>query len=212
MPGVACGSCGQAAHVSFRRGVRLAEIACPGCGVTDLHLPRREGAGTTAGRSYETCVMCGKRRLSPLRPGYEWEPKYALGDPGPYPAGSPCCSSHEPVPAARATYARVLSGLEERLGPLSAGDWAAADATWAALEAIARPAPHRCPVCARSGRSRQSVYAGQDGDFTATQAYRFERGAALLAWCWDCGHTLELAALCPGPVPRAGSNPNPLEG
>jgi hypothetical protein len=159
-------------------------------------MPRRDGAGTTAGRTYETCVVCGKRRLSPLRPDYEWEPKYAIGNPGPYRAGSPCCPSHEPVPAARATPARVISGLEERLGPLAAGDWAD-DATWAALEAIAGQAPRRCPVCASCGRSRQSMYAGEDGDFTTVQAYRFERGAALLTWCWDCEHTLELAALRP---------------
>jgi hypothetical protein len=212
MPGVVCGSCGHGAHVSFRRGTRLAEIACPGCGAKELRMPRRDGASTPAGRTYETCVMCGKRRLSPLRPGYEWEPKYAIGNPGPYPAGSPCCSSHEPVPAARTTHARVISDLEERLGPLAAGDWAADDATWAALDAIARPAPHRCPVCARSGHSRQSMYAGEDGDFTTTQAYQFERGAALLTWCWDCEHTLELAALGSDPGTSARQHPNPLEG
>ena len=197
MPGVVCGSCRHTADVPFRRGTRLAEIACPGCGAKALRMPRRDGATTTAGRSYETCVMCGKRRLSPLRPGYEWEPKYALGDPGPYPAGSPCCSSHEPVPAARAAHARVISDLEERLGPLAAGDWTPDDATRAALGAIARPAPRRCPVCASCGRGRQPVYA-EDGDFPAGEAYQFDRGAALLTWCWDCQHTLELAALCPG--------------
>jgi hypothetical protein len=29
MPDVTCSSCGTNAHVRFRRGVRLAEIACP---------------------------------------------------------------------------------------------------------------------------------------------------------------------------------------
>jgi hypothetical protein len=53
-------------------------------------------------------------------------------------------------------------------------------------------------VCAECGHSSQSIYAGEDGDFSAGEPYQFDRGAALLTWCWDCQHTLELAALCQG--------------
>ncbi len=102
---------------------------------------------------------------------------------------------HEPVPAAWASWLRVIRGLGERLGP-GGSQWAG-EAAEAALGEIARAAPARCPVCAAAGRSRDPVYAG-DSDFTAIQAYQFERGAALLGHCWDCGHTVELAALRPG--------------
>lgn len=198
MAEVVCGGCGQAASVRLTRGTRLAGLSCPSCGAQDLHRPRPAGAGTTAGRTYETCVMCGKRGLSLLHRPYEWEPKYPDASPGPYPAGSPCCWFHEPVPAARTTHPHVIRDLEERLGPLDARLSLPDDATQAALDAIARPAPHQCPVCTAFGHSQESMYAVEDGDFSASQAYQFDRGSALLAWCWDCGHTLELAALRPG--------------
>jgi hypothetical protein len=198
VPEVVCGRCGQAARVSFSRGTTLAAIACPACGVADLHVPRAADAVTTAGRTYETCVMCGKRGMSLLHRPYRWEPKHAIGDTGPYPPGSPCCWFHEPVPAARTAHSRVITDLEDRLGPLDPALALPDDDTQAALDTIARPAPRGCMVCAAFGHSQESIYAGEDGDFSAIQPYRFERGAALLAWCWDCGHTLELAALRPG--------------
>ncbi len=197
MPGVVCSACQHAVNVPFTRGTRLADISCPGCGAKKLHVPRPAGARTTAGRSYETCVACGKRGLGHLRRPYEWVPKHPAGDddPEPYPAGTPCCWICEPVPAARASWPRVIRDLEERLGP--AGSRWPGEAAEAALGEIARLAPARCPVCAAAGRSRESVYA-DDGDFSAIQAHQFERGTALLGHCWDCGHTLELAALRPG--------------
>ncbi len=195
MPRVVCGACQAPARVQFTAGTRLAAIACPACGARDLHLPRAAGA-TTAGRTYETCVMCGKRGLSLRHPPAEWEPRYDADGAGPYPAGSPCCWFHEPVPASRTRHSRVIEDLAERLGRHDPGR-RPDDGTWEALDQIARAAPLRCPVCAAAGRSRNPVYAG-DSDFSATDACQFERGAALLAWGWDCGNTIELAALCRG--------------
>ncbi len=197
MPTVICGACQHEASVRFMRGTCLADVGCPACGENKLHLPRRPGTKTTAGRTYEHCVACGRRGLSHLHKPYEWEPKYALPGQGkgPYPAGAPSCWSHEPVPAARTRYENVIADLQERLGPVQA-QWPA-DAITQALHEIARPAPGRCPVCAAAGRRTDPARWPEEGDF-ALQPQQLERGAALLGHCWDCGHVIEVAAMRPG--------------
>jgi hypothetical protein len=159
-------------------------------------MPSRESAPTTAGRTYETCVRCARRGLSLSHPAFEWEPKYEAGGET-YPAGSACCRAHEPVPAARASHWQVTAELSERLGPHDRAGFPGGAARQA-LHAVAADAPRSCPVCAACGHSRENLYAEEDGDFSATYYLQFARGTAMVATCWDCGHTVELAALSPG--------------
>ena len=166
-------------------------------------------ARTTAGRTFETCVRCGRRGLSLLRPAFDWEPKSEIAE-ATYPAGSPCCWTHEPVPAARVPHWKVTADLAERLGAAEHGRFPG-DAGRAALAGVAVPPPRRCPVCAVRGHTRESIYAADDGDFAATDWLQFARGAAMLGSCWDCGHTLELAALSQG-GPHVSTVTEPAQG
>ncbi len=197
MPGVVCGECGQRTNVRFRRGTRLADTPCPHCQKPQLKLPSAGQPSPNAGRTYEHCTICSRRGLHHKHPQFDWTPKYGgAGDRDEvFPAGSPCCPAHQPVPAARTADSLVIGALEERLGPLDTHLWPD-DATERALAAVARAAPLRCPVCAAVGHSRPQACT-EDSDFQ-THTRKFLRGAALLGCCWDCGHTLELAALCPG--------------
>lgn len=193
MPGVTCGSCGKGTNVSFRRGTRLADISCPSCGKTDLHLRSAGRASNHKGRKYVNCVACGRRNLSPLYPEFEWVPRFCGKDEGPYPAGSPCCRfGHEPVPAARVRPEIVHRQIEALLGPRTRRTWGT-DEERSALEATATAqAPERgeCPVC--KPWQKHGMYGGWSYH---VEAEAFERGVALVACCDWCSNTILLATL-----------------
>jgi len=187
MPGVTCAGCGHATNVSFRRGVKLSAIACPECGKTELRLRSAGQPNRSKGRTYEKCIKCGRRGLHHKHLAFEWTCKYSA--PGyndeVYPAGTPCCWFHEPVPASRTSYAEVIRALTARLGPASANLWATAEAA-DQMEACARPVPAACPICTAADLPERGFH---------TQAYAYQRGTALVAICDGCCHTIELATL-----------------
>ena len=191
MPGVTCGSCGQGTSVSFRRGTRLADIGCPSCGKTELHLRSAGQPNRHKGRTYVNCIACGRRGLSPRYPEFDWQEK--AGPDVTYPAGSPCCRySHEPVPAARVRPEAVHARIRELLGPRANRTWGTGEER-AALEAVATvEAPERgeCPVC--KPWQPHGMYGGWAYH---VEAEAFERGVALVACCDWCLNTILLATL-----------------
>jgi hypothetical protein len=191
MPQVTCSGCGTETHVRFTRGARLASVACPGCGKHTLHMPRA-GRPEGAGFRYEDCVICGARKKHPLHPPFEFTRKYPTDDEEAdrYPAGSPCCSAHEPVPAGRARWAAVLAaaGIGRR------EHWTfPAPPVLAELVAAAAPVPGCCPVCA----SVDWPGTFQDPEGTA---YLTATVAVLVAVCWRCNHTILLAKIARAPA------------
>jgi hypothetical protein len=161
VPGVTCSECGAGTDVSFRRGTRLADVECPGCGAKALHLRSAGQPNRHRGKQYERCARCGKKGLHHTRPGFTWIPRYGTVDVGPFPAGSPACWSCEPVPAARTDHGLVLHSVEARLGKHDIWNWPD-DNAHAVLEAAAKRIPATCPVCISVG--------WRDGQFH-TQAY-----------------------------------------
>lgn len=185
MPGVTCSECGAGTNVSFRRGTRLADVECPGCGAKALHLRSAGEPNRHRGKQYERCARCGKKGLHHAHPGFTWMPRHGTVDAGPFPPGSPGCWSCEPVPATRIDHGLVLHSAEARLGKHDIWNWPD-DNACAVLEAAAGPVPGACPVCVSVG--------WRDSRFH-TQAYLYENGSALLGSCWRCGHTVLLAAM-----------------
>ena len=183
MPSVTCFACGAETHVRFRRGVRLAEISCPICGQAALHRPHKGARNRNAGKTYERCAHCDKRGLHLLHPAFEWRPKYQTSANS-YPAGSPACWFHEPVPApGRASYPDVENAAIERLGERQR--WAN-DEERAQLQSDAAPLID-CPVCAPFGDGWNRGFYDH--------ALRFAAGLALLSSCESCGHTIQRAAV-----------------
>jgi hypothetical protein len=195
VPGVVCGECGKGTNVSFRRGTRLADIACPECGKHELHLRSAGQPNRHKGRHYEFCAHCNKRGLHHSHPSFTWVPKHGIlpGDAGPFPIGSPACWACDPVPAARVPSRVVMRAAEARLGPKSLWEWPD-DNSQDVVEAASK-VPAACPVCISVG--------WRNGQFH-TQAYLFERGTALLGNCWRCGHTILLAAMTAGEIADRG--------
>lgn len=195
MPGVVCQKCGHVGNVRFKRGTRLADIQCPGCGEYQLGMQRRSSQ-TVKGKTYETCVMCGRRGLYLLHPAFEWEPKYGPYPPRNderYPAGSACCSIHEPVPAARAREYDVITAIERDFGPVIPPAGIPADVVCEALADAAAEAPRRCPVCADLMHPDRDYELYED--FGSSDYTTFDRGWALMAYCGSCIHTIVLATL-----------------
>ena len=184
MPGVTCSECGAGTNVSFRRGTRLADIECPGCGAKALHLRSAGQPNRHRGQQYERCARCNKRGLSHQHPPFAWVPKDAAVNTGPFPIGSPACWSCDPVPCARVDSPRAHRGAEAVLGKLDIWNWPDDNAR-EVLEAAAK-VPAACAVCISVG--------WRDGKYD-TNAHLYENGAALLGHCWRCGHTILLAAM-----------------
>jgi hypothetical protein len=187
MPGVTCANCGTGTNVSFRRGTRLADLGCPNCGKTELRLRSAGQASKNKGRTYERCIIDGKRSLSHLHPAFEWTPKYSLAAEA-HPAGEPCCWSHEPVPVTRTRSEVVLNSLVVILGPRGLGGRRDPDPAWATDEQLATmeamaDIPETCPICVSVGWT--------DGRFEVSWP-AFKHGIALIGHCWRCGHTIEL--------------------
>lgn len=95
-----CNICGKEVHWRGGSGCRIADARCS-CGGTvrgkTFGIP-----GKSAGSKMETCQVCGKRKYLFLHPqeDYQVQFSYGRGKEGEqiYPAGSPCCSAHNPRP------------------------------------------------------------------------------------------------------------------
>jgi hypothetical protein len=182
MPGVTCGSCGAEDLVRFARGTRLAGIPCRKCGLPDLKMNSAARPSPGPSRTYELCVIDGKRGLHHRHPPYAWTLKHGVADHQ-YPAGSPCCWWHQPVPAARVRYDTVVRDLDHRLGGHDpSNSWAEHDRP--ALEALTAGPPPACPMCQAAGIGPRRFH---------TQALLFADGTALVATCEGCAHTILLA-------------------
>jgi hypothetical protein len=189
MPTATCSRCQQNSHVALRRGVRLAAIGCPHCGATELHLASKGRPNQNAGRRYERCGRCDRRGLHHQHPAWPWEPKYVVA--GPFPAGTAACPVEEPVPAGRTRHQQVHQALHRVLG--AASRWAT-DTETAQLEALAGDPLGDCPVCAAAGDGWNAGFHHQ--------GRRFAAGAALIADCVSCQHTVLRAVLRDDPAAR----------
>jgi len=97
-----CNICGKEVQWRGGRGCRIADARCS-CGGTvrgkTLGVP-----GKNVGRKMETCQVCGRRAYLFLHPQEDYRvqfPPYGQGEGGKqktHPAGSPCCSTHNPRP------------------------------------------------------------------------------------------------------------------
>jgi hypothetical protein len=98
-----CNNCGKEVSWSARRGRTIKDVRCL-CGGTVRGMTGGK-PGKNLGRKMDTCIVCGKRAYLFLRPAEEYR---TAGHHDPahfeeakqkvYPAGSPCCSNHEPRP------------------------------------------------------------------------------------------------------------------
>ena len=116
MTGV-CADCGRETRVPSTRGARLADQSCPHCGGT---LQGKNAGKPRASGKLVHCAICGKARREGSRqlkrPAFAFEARWgnAFGadNPGPHPAGAPCCWSHELIPAG------LVADLEPQLAAL----------------------------------------------------------------------------------------------
>ena len=178
---VHCPDCEYSEVSDNHRGGRLG--TCPHDG-SQLQAPTAGRPSPNRGRSYERCARCNSRGLSHRHPHFVWVPKDATVNTGPFPIGSPACRSCDPVPRARVDSPRVHRAGEALLGKLDIWNWPDNNAR-EVLEAAAK-VPAACAVCISVG--------WPDGKYD-TNAYLYEKGAALLGHCWRCGHTILLAAM-----------------
>jgi hypothetical protein len=187
MPEVTCTNCHTKTHVRFQRGIRLANVPCPGCFEHTLAVSTKGATTRAKGRTYQHCARCGRRGLDLAQPPFRWEPRYGseeltTGMPpwGRFDAGTRACRFEEAVPAngrVRFADATAIFGGEHRSGTRE-------EAT--RLLERAAVLPDACPNCAPFGDPWNKGFC--------TEARWFDAGLVLVADCISCGHTIVRAA------------------
>jgi hypothetical protein len=93
-----CNNCGKDVEWDGSRGRKIANVRCPACGGS-VKGKTRGMPGKNLGRKMKLCSVCGKKAylfLYPQEPYRVARHSELTGENRVYPAGSPCCSTHDP--------------------------------------------------------------------------------------------------------------------
>jgi hypothetical protein len=94
-----CNKCGKETHWRARRGASIKDLPACECGGKFIGLTAGQ-LSKSKGKKYETCVLCGRRRLRLMHPPGPWRQRYRreaetiVRQPG-----QPVCAHHEPIPS-----------------------------------------------------------------------------------------------------------------